>query len=112
MANEQHILINLTSTEIWQIVLVLVTAIYTLLKVIVGQERQRINLLITSVEERMESKVLSHQLLMDEKFNRLLENMQRISQELNGSTSQMHELNNQLSIFSTKLEYLNKNVKE
>lgn len=112
MANEQQIATTLTSADVWQIALSLVLAIYSLLKLLVSQERQRIDQAIAALEERMETKVLNHQLLMDEKFNRLLENMTAVSQGLNDCTNQMHFLNNQLGIFNTKLDFLKKQSKE
>lgn len=106
MANEQQLAISLTSAEFLQLVLALVGAIYLLLKLLVGQERQRIDQAIKALEERMETKVLNHQLLMDEKFNRLLENMVQVSKGLDNCTTQMHSLNNQLGIFNAKLEFM------
>lgn len=112
MANEQQLAIYLTSTDVFQIVLALVGAIYFLLKLLVGQERQRIDQTIKALEERMETKVLNHQQLMDEKFTRLLENMTLVSKGLAECTDQMHYLNNQLGIFNTKMEFLKPQPKE
>lgn len=111
MANSATVL-TITSADLFQLVVVLAGVVWIMLRWIISQERQRIDLAIQQVEDKMNTKVLNHQLLMDEKFTRLLENMNAVSRGLSECNTQMHQLSNQLGIFSANLGHVQDQLKE